>query len=115
MTTREHRQVRWLGHTFDAAGDELVASFREHGFVVLDAALSAEEVATVNAEAVRLCRGDLGLDGAQCTGERSGGSTDLAALIGRRRAAPVPVHPPAAQDLPGDRRLAGHAADSWTS
>ncbi len=47
-------------HTFGAAGPDLVASFRTHGFVVLDAALSGIEVAAVNDEAVRLCRGELG-------------------------------------------------------
>ena len=48
------------GHTFDAAGPALTKSFHEHGFVVLDAALSPDEIALVNAEAVRLCRGELG-------------------------------------------------------
>ena len=47
-------------HTFDAAGPALTESFHEHGFVVLDAALSPDEIALVNAEAVRLCRGELG-------------------------------------------------------
>jgi ectoine hydroxylase-related dioxygenase (phytanoyl-CoA dioxygenase family) len=47
-------------HTFHGAGPDLAGSFREHGFVVLDAALGTDEVAAVNDEAVRLCRGHLG-------------------------------------------------------
>lgn len=47
-------------HTFAAAGPELVESFRTYGFVVLDGALTPAQVAAVNEEALRLCRGELG-------------------------------------------------------
>jgi len=45
---------------FDVADEEFVAHFAEHGFALLAQALSAEEVAAVNADALRLCRGDYG-------------------------------------------------------
>ena len=45
---------------FDSVTPEFVAHYREHGFALLAAALSPEEVAEINAEAVRICRGDLG-------------------------------------------------------
>jgi ectoine hydroxylase-related dioxygenase (phytanoyl-CoA dioxygenase family) len=47
-------------YTFRRTCPELVASYQNHGFVVLDAGLTADEVAAVNSEAIRLCRGDLG-------------------------------------------------------
>jgi ectoine hydroxylase-related dioxygenase (phytanoyl-CoA dioxygenase family) len=56
-------------HTFRDAGPDLVSSFGQHGFVILDAALSVDEVAAVNAEAVRLCRGGLG----EIAGDVAGG------------------------------------------
>ena len=45
---------------FDTADDEFAQHYAEHGFAALAGALSAEEVAAVNAEALRLCRGDYG-------------------------------------------------------
>ena len=49
---------------FDHAGPELAASYRRNGFALLRDALSADEVAEINAEALRICRGDLGaIDG----------------------------------------------------
>src|SRR5690606_30873009 len=45
---------------FDAVDDEFVDHFNTQGFALLHDALSAEEVAAINADAVRLCRGDLG-------------------------------------------------------
>ncbi len=45
---------------FDAAGPELAAHFAEHGFALLRDALSPAEVAEINAEALRICRGDYG-------------------------------------------------------
>ena len=45
---------------FDTVDEEFVAHFAEHGFALLADALSADEVATINADAVRLCRGDFG-------------------------------------------------------
>jgi phytanoyl-CoA hydroxylase len=45
---------------FPAAGPALAEHFRENGFALLAGALSPDEVAELNAEAVRLCRGELG-------------------------------------------------------
>jgi phytanoyl-CoA hydroxylase len=45
---------------FDVADDELVEHYRTHGFALLANALTAEEVASINDDAVRLCRGDYG-------------------------------------------------------
>ncbi len=44
----------------ETVSDALIEQVREDGFAVLAGALSPEEVAAINAEAVRLCRGDLG-------------------------------------------------------
>ena len=45
---------------FDIADDEFVQHYRTHGFALLANALSAEEVASINDDALRLCRGDYG-------------------------------------------------------
>jgi phytanoyl-CoA hydroxylase len=45
---------------FDVADDEFVQHYRTHGFALLANALSAEEVASINDDALRLCRGDYG-------------------------------------------------------
>jgi phytanoyl-CoA hydroxylase len=45
---------------FDVADDELVQHYRTHGFALLANALNAEEVASINDDALRLCRGDYG-------------------------------------------------------
>ncbi|MGI3780475.1 MAG: hypothetical protein ACRYG2_06820, partial [Janthinobacterium lividum] len=45
---------------FSSVDRDFVASYQENGFALLANALSPEEVAEVNAEAIRLCRGDLG-------------------------------------------------------
>ena len=45
---------------FDTVDEEFRAHFAENGFALLADALSADEVATINADAVRLCRGDFG-------------------------------------------------------
>jgi phytanoyl-CoA hydroxylase len=45
---------------FDVADDEFAAHYRTHGFALLANALSAEEVASINHDALRLCRGDYG-------------------------------------------------------
>ncbi|MGH3490409.1 MAG: phytanoyl-CoA dioxygenase family protein [Actinopolymorphaceae bacterium] len=44
----------------ETVSDALIEQVREDGFGVLAGALSPAEVAEINAEAVRLCRGDLG-------------------------------------------------------
>ena len=44
----------------ESVSDALIEQVREDGFGVLAGALSPAEVAEINAEAVRLCRGDLG-------------------------------------------------------
>ena len=47
----------------DTISDALIEQIKEDGFGVLRGALSPEEVAAINTEAVRLCRGDLGTIG----------------------------------------------------
>ena len=47
-------------HRFDAGGVEFAEHFDRHGFALLRDALSADEIAAVNADALRICRGDLG-------------------------------------------------------
>ena len=69
---------------FDAAGPDLAGHFAENGFVLLRNALSSSEVAEINDEAVRICRGDYG----EITYGYSDG-TD---------AEPVPAETPAASD-----------------
>lgn len=44
----------------DTASEALIEQVRTEGYAVLHAALTLDEVAEINAEAVRLCRGDLG-------------------------------------------------------
>ena len=56
VTTRPSADLTF----FDAAGPELAAHFAEHGYALLRDALSPTEVAEVNDEALRLCRGDYG-------------------------------------------------------
>lgn len=43
-----------------SASEALIEQVRTEGYAVLHAALTLDEVAEINAEAVRLCRGDLG-------------------------------------------------------
>lgn len=45
---------------FDRADEEFARHYAEHGFGLLANALSAAEVAEINADALRLCRGDYG-------------------------------------------------------
>ena len=45
---------------FDAADEAFAAHYAEHGFALLADALTADEVAALNADALRLCRGDYG-------------------------------------------------------
>jgi hypothetical protein len=45
---------------FDRPDEEFVRHFAEYGFALLADGLSPEEVAAVNADALRLCRGELG-------------------------------------------------------
>src|SRR5918999_579892 len=44
----------------DRASDALIEQVREEGYGVLRGALTPDEVAEINAEAVRICRGELG-------------------------------------------------------
>lgn len=44
----------------DSVGDALIGQVRAEGFGVLTGGLSADEVAEVNAEVLRMCRGELG-------------------------------------------------------
>src|SRR3954452_16309599 len=45
---------------FDRADAGFVESFRRNGFAVLRDALTAEQVDSINGDALKLCRGDLG-------------------------------------------------------
>jgi phytanoyl-CoA hydroxylase len=45
---------------FDTVGAEFAAHYAEHGFALLADALSVEEVAEINGDALKLCRGDYG-------------------------------------------------------
>lgn len=45
---------------FDSADADFVAAFRRDGFALLADAFSPEQVAAINADALKLCRGDLG-------------------------------------------------------
>ncbi len=45
---------------FDVVDDAFEAHFRRHGFAILAAALSADDLAAMNAETLRLVRGELG-------------------------------------------------------
>jgi phytanoyl-CoA hydroxylase len=45
---------------FDVVDEEFVDHYAEHGFALLAGGLTPEEVAAVNADALRLCRGDYG-------------------------------------------------------
>jgi phytanoyl-CoA hydroxylase len=64
MTTLAHGPATTAGlPLFPAAGPQLAKHFRENGFALLAGALSPDEVEEVNAEALRLCRGDLGAVG----------------------------------------------------
>ena len=68
MTTLAEGQITTSAGTpiFRTAGPELADFFHSNGFALLADALSPDEVAEINAEAVRLCRGDLGaVDGAE--------------------------------------------------
>lgn len=53
----------------DTISDALIEQIKEDGFGILRNALSPQEVAEVNAEAVRLCRGDVGKIGIGRDGE----------------------------------------------
>ena len=44
----------------DSVGDQFVSDYQRDGFALLQDALSPERVAEVNADALRLCRGELG-------------------------------------------------------
>jgi phytanoyl-CoA hydroxylase len=56
VTTRPSTELVF----FDSAGPELAAHYAEHGYALLRDALSADEVAEINEEALRICRGDYG-------------------------------------------------------
>lgn len=45
---------------FGAAGDDFARYYAENGFALLADGLSRDEVTAVNADALRLCRGDFG-------------------------------------------------------
>src|SRR5690348_5700370 len=45
---------------FDVVDEAFVAHYAEHGFALLAGPLTPEQVAAINADALRLCRGDYG-------------------------------------------------------
>lgn len=56
-----HRRTTPAGvPLFDTVDEDFRAHFVENGFALLADALSPDEVAAINADAVRLCRGDFG-------------------------------------------------------
>jgi phytanoyl-CoA hydroxylase len=62
---------------FDDADEAFAAHYAEHGFALLANALSREEVAALNADALRLCRGDYGeIGGAAGRGRPAADLTD---------------------------------------
>lgn len=65
---------------YESMTPEAVTSFSENGFALLGGALSPDEVAEINAEAVRLCRGDLGEIGAVDPSEFDDDGSDAAVL-----------------------------------
>jgi phytanoyl-CoA hydroxylase len=69
---------------FDAVTPELISSFHANGFALLADALSPDEVASVNAEALRLCRGDLGEISAEPTGDDQPAEDDSDESVLRR-------------------------------
>ena len=56
VTTRPRTELVF----FDSAGPALAAHYAEHGYALLRGALSPDEVAEINDEALRICRGDYG-------------------------------------------------------
>ena len=60
---------------FDVVDEAFVAHYAEHGFALLAEALAADEVAAINADALRLCRGDYGDIGYGRSGEGPATST----------------------------------------
>jgi phytanoyl-CoA hydroxylase len=62
----------------ESVDDALISQVRDEGYGVLAGGLSAAEVAEINAEALRLCRGDLGTIGGGP--ERPAGATEAQIL-----------------------------------
>lgn len=63
--------------SFAEAGSEMIDFYRANGFALLQNALDPEEVAELEAEAIRLCRGELGaIAGAQLTAGHDEASAD---------------------------------------
>ncbi|GAB3434201.1 phytanoyl-CoA dioxygenase family protein [Flindersiella endophytica] len=57
--------------------DAFVEQFRRDGFAVLEGALTPAEVADINAEMVRLCRGELGAVGGEFQADQAGPDEDV--------------------------------------
>lgn len=70
-----------LGHNpvvlHQDVSDAFVEQFRRDGFAVLENALTPAEVADVNAEMVRLCRGELGTVGGEFEADQAGPDEDV--------------------------------------
>jgi phytanoyl-CoA hydroxylase len=72
LTTSARRPAAPALRLFDVADDEFAQHYAENGFALLAGALTAEEIQAVNADALRLCRGDYGDVGYGWSGEQSG-------------------------------------------
>ena len=59
-TSVAHRRSGAQLTLFESVGQEFTDHFTEFGFVLLADALTPDEVAAVNADALKLCRGDYG-------------------------------------------------------
>jgi phytanoyl-CoA hydroxylase len=86
-TSTELDNTEALG-VFDHAGPDLAEHYRRYGFSLLGNALTPAEVAAVNADAVRLCRGDYGAiryghEDAQSIGRMSPQPKDVDDLVRR--------------------------------
>jgi phytanoyl-CoA hydroxylase len=57
--------------------DAFAEQFRRDGFAVLEGALTPDEVAEVNAEMLRLCRGELGTVGGEFQADQPGPDEDI--------------------------------------
>lgn len=62
---------------FEAVTDTFVQQFQRDGYAVLQDALTPAEVEEINAETVRLCRGELGAVGGEFEPDQSGTDEDV--------------------------------------
>jgi phytanoyl-CoA hydroxylase len=77
LTTGAARPAAPALRLFDVADDDFAQHYAENGFALLAGALTAEEVEAVNADALRLCRGDYGDIGYGWASQESDGPEPL--------------------------------------